>query len=96
MKKVSIWLSVLGALLCSTETAFAQNGSLFNRSSMAGSSQTVSYRPQEIAPNQSNQITLQIQLMDFKLDLPTFHQVKLGRSDCTILLPCESMKREQL
>jgi flagellar L-ring protein precursor FlgH len=54
MKKVSIWLSVLGALLCSTETAFAQNGSLFNRSSMAGSSQTVSYRPQEIAPNQSN------------------------------------------
>jgi len=49
MKKVSVRVAAFGALLVSASTAFAQNGSLFHRSSSTVSAQAVNYRPQGMA-----------------------------------------------
>jgi flagellar L-ring protein precursor FlgH len=53
MKKFTIWLSAFSAIICSTGTTLAQNGSLFHRTSTANAVQTASYRPQEAMQNQT-------------------------------------------
>ena len=53
MKNISTWLSVFGAMICSSGTAIAQNGSLFHRTSAPNVSQAANYRPEEAIQNQT-------------------------------------------